>query len=97
MQGFTLGLDFANSGQGLFDLLHRLDRLVIAYGGRIYPAKDSRMSASTFRSSFSELGRFSRYIDPKFSSTFYRRVTEQPVCSTCEKPDTSGGLRLWTC
>jgi FAD/FMN-containing dehydrogenase len=92
MQGFTLGLDFANSGQDLFDLLHRLDRLVIAYGGRIYPAKDSRMSSSTFHASFSEIGRFSRYIDPKFSSSFYRRVTEQPAFSTCETPNTSGGL-----
>ena len=74
MPGFTLAMDFPNTGQPLFDLLQYLDRIVIEAGGRIYPAKDARMAPETFRRSFSQLAEFAKFIDPKFSSSFYRRV-----------------------
>lgn len=72
--GVTLALDFPNSGKPLFNLLDRLDRIVVDNGGRIYPAKDARMSDTTFRASFPEFQDFSKYVDPKFSSSFYRRI-----------------------
>ena len=74
MPGTTLALDFANVGAPLFALLSKLDEVVTNFGGRIYPAKDARMSSRTFRASFSEFENFARYIDPKFSSDFFRRV-----------------------
>lgn len=74
MPGITLALDFPNIGNRLFSLLDRLDQIVTECGGRIYPAKDARMSSKTFRSSFPYFENFTKYIDPKFSSSFYRRV-----------------------
>jgi FAD/FMN-containing dehydrogenase len=72
--GITLALDFPNVGEKLFSFLDTLDKLVIEFGGRIYPAKDARMTCETFRASFPEYEKYSKYVDPKFSSSFYRRV-----------------------
>lgn len=38
------------------------------------PAKDARMSAESFAASYPERERFARYVDPAFSSSFWRRV-----------------------
>jgi FAD/FMN-containing dehydrogenase len=72
--GITVALDFPNVGEELFSLLKKLDKLVVEYGGRIYPAKDARMTRETFRASFPEYENFSKYVDQRFSSSFYRRV-----------------------
>ncbi len=74
-EGLTLALDFPNRGQATLDLLDELDELVEQAGGRVYPAKDARMSAGSFQSYFPQWKEFSRYIDPRFSSSFWRRVT----------------------
>lgn len=74
--GVTLAVEFPNVGKQLLDFLNKLDEVVVDSGGRIYPAKDARMSSKTFQSSFPELETFVKYVDPKFSSSFYRRVTE---------------------
>jgi acetylornithine/succinyldiaminopimelate/putrescine aminotransferase/FAD/FMN-containing dehydrogenase len=75
MPGITLALDFANKGERLFRLLNELDTIVIECGGRIYPAKDARMNSEIFHASFPNFDAFTKYVDPKFSSTFYRRVS----------------------
>ncbi|MBI1219670.1 MAG: FAD-binding protein [Rhodobacteraceae bacterium] len=46
MEGYTLALDFPLHGQ-TSALLDRLDRIVVAAGGRFYLAKDARMSRET--------------------------------------------------
>lgn len=74
--GTTLALDFPNRGPGTFALLDRLDDIVAAAGGAVYPAKDARMPARYFKQYFPAWESFSHYIDPKFSSSFWRRVTE---------------------
>ncbi len=74
MPGITLALDFPNAGERLFSLLDRLDEIVAGANGRIYPAKDARMSNKTFHAAFPEFDNFTKYIDPKFSSSFLRRV-----------------------
>ena len=38
------------------------------------PAKDARMSPHSFRTFFPDWERFARHVDPKFSSSFWRRV-----------------------
>lgn len=72
--GVTLALDFPVRGARTLELLDRLDAIVRAAGGAIYPAKDARMSAETFRSSFPRWEEFRAFIDPAFSSSFWRRV-----------------------
>jgi FAD/FMN-containing dehydrogenase len=74
-KGVTLALDFAFRGEKTLKLLDELDEIVFANGGALYPAKDARMSAEGFAQSFPNWRAFEQYIDPKFSSSFWRRVT----------------------
>ena len=73
--GLELALDFANHGNKTLRLLDQLDALVRHNGGTVYPAKDARMSPESFQSYFPRWREFAQYIDPKFSSSFWRRVT----------------------
>jgi decaprenylphospho-beta-D-ribofuranose 2-oxidase len=59
LAGYTLALDFKVEA-ALFPLLERLDALVLDYGGRLYLAKDSRMSAATFQRSYPQQAAFQR-------------------------------------
>lgn len=72
--GATLALDFPNHGKQTFDLLDRLDSITMGAGGAIYPAKDARMSPETFQRSFPRWRELEAFIDPQFSSSFWRRV-----------------------
>ena len=74
--GLTLALDFAMRGEKTLELLRSLDEVVLASGGALYPAKDARMSAAMFQASFPHWRNFVPCIDPKMSSSFWRRVTE---------------------
>jgi FAD/FMN-containing dehydrogenase len=73
-QGVTLALDFPNRGQRLEKLFMELDAIVSEAHGRLYPAKDGRMPGSLFRSGFPLWSEFARFIDPRCSSSFWRRV-----------------------
>lgn len=73
--GVTLALDFANTGDRTRRLLDRLDEIVGRCGGAIYPAKDARMSPDMFARAFPALEEFKAFVDPAFSSSFWRRVT----------------------
>jgi len=72
--GTTLCLDFPNRGSTTKDLLLRMDAMVREAGGRIYPAKDAVMPPESFKQYFPRWKEFSDYIDPRFSSSFWRRV-----------------------
>ena len=72
--GITLALDFPNRGSQTMHLLDRLDEIVRESGGAVYPAKDARMSAESFRRYFPMWRSFCEYLDPCFSSSFWRRV-----------------------
>ncbi|MDE2401343.1 MAG: FAD-binding oxidoreductase [Burkholderiales bacterium] len=76
MPGTTLALDFPNQGPRLHQLFAELDRIVLASGGRLYPAKDGRMGGQLFKAGYPRWHEFSQFIDPRFSSGFWRRVTE---------------------
>jgi FAD/FMN-containing dehydrogenase len=73
--GLTLALDFAMRGERTLKLLQSLDEIVLRSGGALYPAKDARMSPALFTASFPRWPLFLPYIDPKLSSSFWRRVT----------------------
>jgi FAD/FMN-containing dehydrogenase len=72
--GITLTLDFANRGPDTLRLLGELEEVVRAAGGALYPAKDATMSARTFAASYPRLAEFEPFVDPGFSSSFWRRV-----------------------
>jgi FAD/FMN-containing dehydrogenase len=76
MPGTTLALDFPNAGPQVHRLFNALDRVVLDAGGRLYPAKDGRMSGAMFRAGCPRLNEFLPHIDPKFSSGWWRRVME---------------------
>jgi FAD/FMN-containing dehydrogenase len=73
--GITLAMDFAFRGESTLRLLERLDGIVADAGGAVYPAKDARMSGASFRRFFPQWESFAEQVDPKFSSSFWRRVT----------------------
>ncbi len=74
MEGITLAVDFPFEPD-IFKKLDLLDKIIQESGGRLYPAKDSRMSPDFFTSSYNNLEEFLNYKDAKFSSSFWRRVT----------------------
>jgi FAD/FMN-containing dehydrogenase len=57
MPGFTLALDFPVT-DGVFPFLDRIDRLVVAAGGRLYLAKDARQRPETFEAGYPGLAGF---------------------------------------
>ncbi len=57
MSGYTLALDFRRE-PSLFPLLDQLDRVVLDHGGRIYLAKDARMSEAVFKAGYPGWQRF---------------------------------------
>ena len=72
--GVTLALDFPNKPRAM-ELLDRLDEITRSAGGAVYPAKDARMSRESYQAYFPKWEEFSRFIDPRCSSSFWRRVT----------------------
>ena len=56
--GWTLAADVSAAVPGLLEVLDQLDEEVLAAGGRLYLAKDSRQSAKMFQASYSKLQRW---------------------------------------
>jgi FAD/FMN-containing dehydrogenase len=73
--GLTLAIDFPNAGPRTVRLLAELEAVTSRAEGALYPAKDATMSTRMFAKSFAKLAQFREQVDPKFSSSFWRRVT----------------------
>jgi decaprenylphospho-beta-D-ribofuranose 2-oxidase len=78
-EGWTLALDFPARTRGLGPLLDDLDELVLANGGRVYLAKDSRVSAATLEQMYPGLPEFRKLradLDPSgiLASDLSRRL-----------------------
>ena len=71
--GVTLALDFQNRA-GVETLFARLDAIVAAAGGRLYPAKDARMPRRCSKQAIRGSAEFSKYRDPGMSSAMSRRL-----------------------
>ncbi len=66
--GWTLALDMPGGGRGLGALLHGLDDLVLAAGGRTYFAKDAHTTPETIRRGYPRLAEWQqvrRRVDPQ--------------------------------
>jgi len=76
--GITLALDFPIKPDVSFSLFDRLAAMTLEFGGRLYPAKDARMTAPQFQAFYPQWEAFARYKDPALTSSFWERVTSQP-------------------
>lgn len=74
--GITMAIDFRMDGERTLRFLESLDEVVREAGGALYPAKDARMSPADFRRAYPNWKEFAQYIDPAFSSSFWRRVMD---------------------
>jgi FAD/FMN-containing dehydrogenase len=78
MEGYTLAIDF-KIDRTLFAFLDTLDEVVLHYGGRLYLAKDARMSGHTFKQSYPQWEQFQRIreqygVDKAFNSKQSQRL-----------------------
>ncbi len=78
LEGYSLALDFKME-PGVFDLLNLLDQQVLQHGGRIYLAKDARVSRAVFEKGYAGIEQFRNIrqhysMDQKFNSLQSRRV-----------------------
>ena len=56
-------------------LLAELDAIALRHGGRTYPAKDNHMTPGHFQACYPTWRGMTPFLDPAFSSGFWRRVT----------------------
>ena len=78
IEGYSLALDFKIE-KGLFDLLNKLDEIVVKHQGRIYLTKDVRVSKETFEKGYPHIETFRQFrkenqMDSKFQSLQSKRV-----------------------
>jgi len=78
IEGYSLALDFKIE-KGLFELLDKLDEIVVKYQGRIYLTKDVRVKKETFEKGYPYIETFRQYrkenkMDAKFQSLQSKRV-----------------------
>ncbi len=74
MPGTSLALDFPQSDTLEHQLFPRLDAIVRAAGGRLYPAKDAHMSGKDFRTFYPAWEKVEALRDPALNSRFWKRV-----------------------
>lgn len=78
LEGYSLALDFKIE-PGIFDLLNLLDEIVVQHGGRIYLAKDARVSRDVYENGYPQIEAFralrQQYeMNKKFNSLQSRRL-----------------------
>ncbi len=78
IEGYSLALDFKIE-KGLFELLDKLDEIVVKYEGRIYLTKDVRVTKETFEKGYPQIETFREYrkenkMGTKFQSLQSKRV-----------------------
>jgi FAD/FMN-containing dehydrogenase len=76
MEGVTVTVDVPAPGDRERRALDRADAMVADVGGRVYPAKDARMSSVMFKKFFPQWRELEAMRDPTISSSFWRRVTQ---------------------
>lgn len=75
--GITMALDFPNRGATTLQLFDRLDSLIQQAGGRLYLAKDARMTSAFFAATYPRLAEFLPYRDKGLSSALARRLMDE--------------------
>ncbi|MGL4233705.1 MAG: FAD-binding oxidoreductase [Casimicrobium sp.] len=75
MHGVTVALDVPAPNDRDRRALDRADAMIADVGGRVYPAKDARMSNVMFKRFYPQWEQLEAARDPMISSSFWRRVT----------------------
>ncbi len=57
-------------------MFQQLDAIVLEAGGRLYPAKDARMSATIFKAGYPRLKEFLTYRDLGIQSAMAKRLMD---------------------
>ncbi len=78
IEGYSLALDFKIE-PGLFELLERLDAIVVRYGGRIYLTKDVRVSKETFEAGYEKIDAFRRFRKEQGMDQTFRSLQSERV------------------
>lgn len=76
MPGMTLAMDFPMRGIKTLHMLSQFDEIVDQAGGRVYPAKDARMSGEHFRTWYPGYEKMLTIKDPMIESSFWKRVMQ---------------------
>jgi decaprenylphospho-beta-D-ribofuranose 2-oxidase len=84
MEGYTLALDFPVR-RGLLEFLDDLDRIVLAYGGRLYLSKDARMPRDVFWKSYAHSQKFLAVVQKYNPDFLFRSVQSDRLGITVEK------------
>ncbi|MBB3000784.1 MAG: FAD-binding oxidoreductase [Paraburkholderia tropica] len=74
-EGTSLALDFPQRDAQNARLFARLDAIVSAARGRLYPAKDAHMSGADFRAAYPQWQQLENLRDPAMLSRFWERTT----------------------
>jgi decaprenylphospho-beta-D-ribofuranose 2-oxidase len=79
LAGYTLSLDLPIHNNALFEFINKLDEIVLRHGGRVYLAKDARLSAESFHAMYPRYPEWlaiKNAADPqnRFSSSLSRRL-----------------------
>jgi len=75
LPGTSLALDFSQKTGLEPNLFRKLDAIVAASGGRLYPAKDAHMSGDYFRCFYPAWEQVEALRDPAIKSRFWKRVS----------------------
>ena len=77
MKGTSIAMDIANKdGNKTYKLLKDLEKSVIKFSGKIYPAKDSTMSSKTYKKCYPNWIKLHKFKDPNLNSLFWKRVNK---------------------
>ncbi len=78
IEGYSLALDFKIE-KGLFELLDRLDEIVVKYQGRIYLTKDVRVSKETFEKGYEQIETFRAFRKENKMETTFQSIQSKRV------------------
>lgn len=78
MEGYSLALDFKIE-KGLFELLDKLDEVVVKHNGRIYLTKDVRVSKETFEKGYPQIDTFREFRKSNKMNTKFRSLQSKRV------------------
>jgi FAD/FMN-containing dehydrogenase len=78
MEGYSLALDFKLE-KGLFKLLDKLDCIVVKYGGRIYLAKDARVTKHIFEQGYPQIDTFRQIRQDKGMDRVFQSLQSKRV------------------